>query len=258
MNVRILLCAASLAALPTASIAVPVTWELSGRIYEANLTGALIDQAPNWADVNIGEGFRVLLGFDTDAALLRTRSGGQFAPGARYEYDPSSLSFLVQIGSRAPIEFEFSALAGTLFQLFWARDNSGDRASEGEGAQLDGYTMGVASDDNLLTTSVLMRGTVLDIVDGSALPIVPDSRLADLTLSAFFMNAQDNSGGFLSGDITSVRAAPTHVPEPSTLTLAAISLAFCALRSRWLKGCLPHFGLRHSARAGRAPESDPA
>lgn len=226
------LWATIIAALPVTGSAVPVTWELQGHIDYVNLAGTLLDRMPDWADVATGEEFRVLLGFDTDAALLRTRSGGQYAPGVRYEYDPSSLSFLIQIGARTPIELGYSVLAGLGRQLIYARDNAGDLADDGEGAQVDGYTIGVASDDNLLTAGVLMRGAILDIVNGPVLPATPDPRLANLAMSVLNVAAWDDSGGFLSGVMTSVRAAPTPVPEPSTLMLGVIGLVALALDRR--------------------------
>jgi hypothetical protein len=51
-------------------------------------------------------------------------------------------------------------------------------------------------------------------------------------MSVLNVAAWDDSGGFLSGVMTSVRAAPTPVPEPSTLMLGVIGLVALALDRR--------------------------
>ena len=198
--------AAAIAALPLTSNATIVTWRYEGVITEANPAGTLASLLPDFADVAVGEQFEVFLSFDTDATLLRTRSGPFFNPGVKYEYDPASISYLVRIGTRTPLELAWTA--GGSDTLF-ARDNSGDVPNEAPA--VDGYTFGIDSANGHINISTIMRGPVLDIVTSPLLPTIPDPRLADLALSRFLLFSSDGTGA-ITGDITSITT-----PVPLTL-----------------------------------------
>ncbi len=186
-----------------------VTWEFSGLIEDTDRAGVVI-----------GDAFSVQVIFDTEAALLTTQTGGRFDPGARYEYDPSAMSFVVNLPGL--IHEVFTPGGG--FDLLWLRDNSGDRAAGGEPAQVDGLTFQLEGADFLVQAGIF-RGSILDIFDGPGLPSTPDSRLVDLEISNFFISTSD---GAAAGRILSVRA----IPEPGTLALLALGLAAMRLARR--------------------------
>jgi len=199
-------CLALLAVLlsPMAANAIPVTWEFTGEIDE-------IEGSPG---VSLGEAFRVLVNFDTDAALLTARMGGRFDPGTRYEYDGSGMSFLVSMGS---LPDQLITPAGVDFALLWLRDNSGDRSVD-EFPEVDGLTFSIR--DALGNgADIILRGSILDIFSGPGLPANPDPRLVDLEISAFQW-VMDDARAF--GEVLTVRRAA--VPEPGTLALLGIGL----------------------------------
>jgi hypothetical protein len=223
---------AVLAAVSTGAFAVPVTWDLRGTITQSSTAGIISTTLPTLSDVSTGEAFNVLLSFDTEAALLNAQSGGRFAPGVRYEFDPSSIRYTVGIGARAPLDFVVERPFPD--SLLFMRDNSGD--IPGEGAQVDGFTFGLGTASGIGMSSV-MRGTVLDIVMGSMLPEMPDPRLADLGLSLFQIFSLDfDDLGQILGDIESVRVATVSVSEPAPLALFGIGLAALFLVRRRLAG----------------------
>ena len=186
-----------------------VTWEFSGLIGDTDRLG-----------VNIADAFSVQVNFDTDASLLTTRTGGRFDPGARYEYDPSGMSFVVNLPGL--IDEVFTPGAG--LNVLWLRDNSGDRAAGGEPTQVDGLSF-VLEGAGFLVQAGIFRGSILDIFDGPGLPSTPDPRLVDLEISSFFISTSD---GAASGRISSV----TSVPEPGTLALLGIGLLGMGLSRR--------------------------
>lgn len=193
---------------PVVANADPITWEFSGLIENTDRAG-----------VNAGEAFSVQVNFDTDASLLTTQTGGVFDPGARYEYDPSGMSFVVNLPGLIDAVFTPGAGANAL----WLRDNSGDRQCC-EPAVVDGLTFQLQGADFLVQAGIF-RGSILDIFDGPGLPSTPDPRLVDLEISGFYLG---NGDGFASGRILSIAA----VPEPGTLALFGIGLFGMGLARR--------------------------
>jgi len=183
-----LIIAAFLVLGPIAGNADLVTWELSGLIDDTDRLG-----------VNIGDAFSVQVNFDTDAALLTTQTGGRFDPGARYEYDPSGMSFVVNI----PGLIDELFTPGDGANILWLRDNSGDRADGGEPAQVDGLSFALEDTDFIIQAGIF-RGSILDLFDGPGLPSTPDPRLVDLEISDF---AIVDSDGFATGRISSITSS---------------------------------------------------
>lgn len=184
------LLVAGLLAGPVAANAEPVIWELNGTVTNASGTlGDLLDAT-----------FVVFMGFDTDAAIVRTDTGGRFDPGARYNYDPSSLYFDVSFAGGDFVRYTADLSRGA---FIIQRDNSGDLAAiTGEGPQIDGYGF------NTGYVGFAARGpSPLDIVNGPGLPADPDPRLLDLALNLFSVADVDGSGGVPGqafGPVTSI------------------------------------------------------
>jgi hypothetical protein len=203
------LLAVGLLAGPMAANAEPVIWELNGTVTDASGTlGDLLDKT-----------FVVFMGFDTDAAIIRTDTGGRFAPGARYTYDPSSLYFDVSFAGGDFVRYTPDLSRGA---FIIQRDNSGDLATlTGEGPQIDGYGF------NTGYVGFAARGpSPLDIVNGPGLPTDPDPRLLDLALNLFSIADVDGSGAVLGqafGPVTSISRVES-VPEELLAELAAASM----------------------------------
>ena len=170
------LLAAALLVAPLAAHAATTTWEIQGHITASQ--GAAL------ASFQAGDPFRVLVNFDTAAAPFATIPQ---APGTRYNYPASSLSFDIFVGSLGP----FHVTAGSRPEdsgYIFLRDNAsfpnlGDPA-------VDGYTFGLTSYDPndggvFSNVQLLMRGPVLDIVNGPGLASTPDPRLASLPERTF-------------------------------------------------------------------------
>ena len=194
-------------ALPMVASATVVTWELRGSI-----TGFSGQLPAEYAGAAVGDSFQILFSFDTDAALIRTDQGGRFDPGARYVYDPSSMSATVAVGNGGPVDYAVSD-PDPANSLLYMRDDSGDLLGV-LGYLVDGFSIGIGSISGEVFNLVL-RGSVLDIIDGPALPAVPDPRLADLEDSGFAVRFFDSSGEVyaLAGDVTSVQAMAASPEE---------------------------------------------
>ncbi len=192
---------------PMAASAEVVTWVNRGVIEGVNAT-----LPPAFSGVAVGDPFEVYVTFDTDAALWATLP---FAPGNLFVYDYSSLVFSMRVGPIGPIEIRpASPGSGNPFygSALYSRDDSGDKAPQGEPPAQDGYSFG-AEFSASESIGIIFRGDVLDIADGPGLPVTPDPRLTDLQLSIFQVLRFDGSGAdpffaeaYFSGRITSVKS----------------------------------------------------
>lgn len=190
-----------------------ISWEFTGQISVASGSSSS----------SVGDLFRVVVGFDTDATLVQAQTGGIFGAGTRYEYDGSGVSFHVSLQGQAD---QSITPFGEGLDFIWLRDNSADRACC-EFDEVDGLTFALL-DANAFGVSIILRGSILDIFSGGELPTNPDPRLLDLEIAAFQWTVED---GLTIGEISSI----TRVPEPGTLALLAIGLlgmGFAGFRRR--------------------------
>lgn len=172
-----------------------VTWEFTGQL----------ESVFNVPTASVGDEFRVLVTFDTDAPLLTTQTGGRFEPGARYEYDGRGLTVLVILpGFPSVLIMPSASSRNTL----WQRDNSGDALLWDEPAVVDGITFGISDPDygpspiSVGQFQVVLRGSNLEIFDGPGLTTTPDPRLLNLELRNFSWTSAtyDNAAqGTISG-----------------------------------------------------------
>lgn len=195
---------------PMAANAGLVTWQVDG----------LISEVDGSSSSTVGDEFRVLVNFDTNALLEIAQTGGRFGAGTRYEYDASGVSFLVSLENQA--DQVITPIVGGI-NLLWLRDNSADRDCC-EPPEVDGLTFALL-DDQGYGVSIILRGSILDIFNNGDLPTDPDPRLVDLEIAAFQWVVDD---GFTSGDVLSIN----RVPEPGTLALLGIGLFGIGLSRR--------------------------
>lgn len=172
----------------------PVTWELKGHI--TGETGASVRSF--FPSAIVGDPFRVLVTFDSNARLVSTDTGGAFAPGMRYRYDPASMAVSITVGAEGPVELSHAAMPSAT-DLLYVMDNSGFASF---GVPWDGIFFGLNYPSFVLTLG--MRGSILDIVRGPGLPSTPDPRLVSLEQRFFQMGPLTGGIGSIRGQIESV------------------------------------------------------
>jgi hypothetical protein len=191
-------------ALTTPLLASEVTWEISGEIIGTGTAAA----PALFPDAIVGDPFRVLVTFDTNATLIRVDDQPEiFGPGARYRYDASSLRYRISVGASAPLEFEYQAgafpEAGGFIDLF---DDTAFASVEG--LPRDGISFDLRYDGAALIINLLMRGNLTDIFDGPGLPSEPDPRLLDQEQRIFqVLDSRGESIASLIGVINSAEVA---------------------------------------------------
>ncbi|HEV2220532.1 MAG TPA: hypothetical protein VGV08_08235 [Casimicrobiaceae bacterium] len=148
--------------------ALQTAWEIKGHLTS-------LDPGSSFpADFTVGAPFRILASFDTtgEAYSATSTAGG----GYRYLYTADTLAYQVFIGSTCT---PCNPVNDPTQSGIIVRDNAPDPAT----AQLvDGYTFFLGTADGTIV-NLIMRGPVLDIVNGPGLAAVPDPRLAGLATS---------------------------------------------------------------------------
>jgi hypothetical protein len=163
--------------LATTAYATPTHWEFQGRF--TSVSGSDVP-----AGVADGTPFRIVVGFDTAAALVPAVPPGSnpqagSAGGLRYNYT-SPMRWQIYAGTECN-PCEVSLQNGSII----LRDDFSNFAGDPPVAQpaVDGYSFGGTDDDTSL--DLIMRGTTTDIVNGPGLALEPDPRLADLAIAGF-------------------------------------------------------------------------
>lgn len=205
------LLALALVAGPTAANAAMVTWEIRGTI------DAIADDVDGaFEEFVVGDAYRFRWTFDTAAPLIL-----EFPAGA-YRYDGSTMTLAADVGPVSGIE-----IGGSPTSRLILRDDSLVGAALTDGFTFSHQSFDPADGGVYTFIAHIMRGPVLDIFNGSALPTRPDPRLANLEIAVLNIcrtntdSATDCARGFMSGTIDSVR----YVPEPGSLTLLGLGLA---------------------------------
>lgn len=205
------LLALALIAGPTAANAAMVTWEIRGTI------SAISDDVDGaFEEFVVGDAYRFRWTFDTAAPVLF-----EF-PARAYRYDGSAMSLAVDIGPVSGVEIAPSPLSRIIL-----RDDSVVGPDVTDGISFSHASFDPADGGYYTFIAHIMRGTLLDIFNGSALPTRPDPRLANLDIAVLNIcrtnsdTASDCARGFMSGTIDSIR----YVPEPGSLALLGLGLA---------------------------------
>jgi len=190
-----------LSSIPLAAVAMPTAWEFRGAL--TSVTGDFP------ADFVAGTPYRIVVGFDTGAPVLSSSPSGG---GTRYFYAADSLTYRVYIGtSCAPCEPTNNPAYDPAASSIIVRDGATDPAF---GDAVDGYTFNLVTADNL-TINLLLRGPVLDIVNGIGLPALPDPRLAGLRVASLDICGTVANGcasASLTGSVESV-STPSYGAE---------------------------------------------
>jgi hypothetical protein len=204
------LLALGLLAAPAADAAM-VTWEIRGVITE-------IDNGTDDAfeELAVGDSYRFRWTFDLAAPLLF-----EF-PAGGYRYDGSTMTVAVDAGPVSGVTIGASPTSRIIL-----RDNSLVGAELTDGITFSHQAFDPADGGFYTFIAHIMRGAVLDIFNGAALPSRPDPRLASLDIATLNIcrtnsdSASDCERGLLVGSIDSVR----YVPEPGSLALLGLGLA---------------------------------
>jgi hypothetical protein len=157
------------------------TWEVQGTI------DSVRNSAELGALLQPGERFRILVDFDTQT--VQTRDPRFFSPGTRYDHSARTLSYRIYVGDDGPFDQSFDVSPGAGGGII-VRDDAANPSAE----VVDGFSFGLLTLDTVdeadpsqgrffSDVGLVIRGPVLDIVDGEGIAAVPDTRLGSAAMS---------------------------------------------------------------------------
>jgi hypothetical protein len=193
-----------------------VSWGFSGTFDETLSGDALTALAFNGA-----------FNYDTDALLIGSSTGvvgsSDFGSGFQHQYDPSAMSFSVNVEGRPTETFSFSD--PTSFNILWLRDNTEDLSASDPFSPADGFSAILSSATYYV--SIIFRGSDLNLINGNSLDDLDLATFSAVEINEFSFGFIDPNGGIQQ---SIGRIDFTTVNEPSVFMVKIMGFGLMVYR----------------------------